>query len=136
MGLSSLRLLDRSAGKAAAGLPHSTLDLGQAAVYEEFDAGDVAAVVGGEEDHGFGDFVGGADAAERDHAGHAGFELGYFFGSGEQGGDAGSVDGAGANDVDANFAVFEVDGPGASEGTDRGFGGAVDAEIGHTFDGD
>jgi hypothetical protein len=39
------------------------LDLGHAAVYEEFGAGYEAAVVGGQEDYRLGNFAGGADAA-------------------------------------------------------------------------
>jgi len=53
----------------------AALDLGHAAVDEEFDAGDVAGVVGGEEGDGLGDLVGVADAAEGDAGGHAGFKL-------------------------------------------------------------
>ena len=44
------------------------LDLGDAAVDEKLDAGDEAAVVGGEEHGGLGDLLGRADAAERDLA--------------------------------------------------------------------
>lgn len=56
------------------------LDLGHAAVYEELDAGDKAAVIGGEEGNGFGDFVGCAEAAQGDTTHHGSFELGSLLG--------------------------------------------------------
>jgi hypothetical protein len=45
------------------------LDLGEAAVREELDAGDVTAVVGGEEDNDLSDLVGLAEPSERNDAG-------------------------------------------------------------------
>src|SRR6185437_17025795 len=94
----------------------ATLDLGHAAVDEEFDAGDVAGVVGGEEGDGLGDLVGVAHAAEGDAGGHAGFELfGLLFAAGEVV-DGGGFDVAGADGVDADFAVLEVGRPGTGEG--------------------
>jgi len=50
--------------------------------------------------------------------------------------EARSVDGAGADRVDANLAVFEILDPGAGEGADSGFCGAVNAESRSTFYGD
>jgi hypothetical protein len=75
----------RARGAGARGCPHEhvtvshatnatlfdraeRLDLGHAAVDEEFDAGDVAAVVGGQEHGRPGDLVGGRQAPERDRA--------------------------------------------------------------------
>src|ERR1700722_340151 len=104
------------------------LDLGHAAVDEKFCAGYEAAVVGGQEDNGFGDFAGGADAAQGNGGGHAGLEGFELLRIGEQVVGTRGFYGAGADDVHANFPVFEVGGPGAGEGADRCFGGAVDAE--------
>src|SRR4051812_45010229 len=70
-------------------------DLSHAAVDEEFDAGDVGGVVGGEEEGGPGDLVGVTDAAERDLRGHAGLELPGGFGVAGEAGDGRGVDGAG-----------------------------------------
>ena len=50
--------------------------------------------------------------------------------------EARSFDGAGADDVDADFAVFEIECPSAGERTYGGFCGAVDAERGRSFYGD
>lgn len=50
-------------GVDAAAWGGEKLDGVDAAVDEEFDAGDVAGVSGGEEDGGFGDVVAGANAA-------------------------------------------------------------------------
>ena len=107
--------------------------MGHAAVDEEFDAGDEAGVVGGEEGDGFGDFVGGAHAAHGDTADESGFELGGIADGLPQAIDGRGFDGAGADDVDADFAVLEIDGPTAGERAEGGFGGAVDAEGRHAF---
>jgi hypothetical protein len=112
------------------------LDLGHASVYEEFDAGDEAGVVGGEEGDGFGDFVGGAHAAHGDTADESSFELGCIADDLPKTIDGRSFNGAGADDVDADFAVLEIDRPTAGERAEGGFGSAVDAEGGHAFDGD
>ena len=109
------------------------LDLGHAAVDEEFYAGDEAAVVGGQEDDGFGDFAGVADAAQGDAGDHAGLEGLELIRVGEEIIGAWGFDGAGADDVDANFPVFEVGGPSTREGADGGFGGAIDGERRDTF---
>src|SRR5271156_2951474 len=72
------------------------LDLGGAAVYEELDAVDVAGVAGGEEEGDGGDLFGASDLS----AGDLGFEV--LFGVGTEGVEDGGVDGAGAEDVDAD----------------------------------
>ena len=110
--------------------------MGHAAVYEEFDSGDEAGVVGGEEGDGFGDFVGGAHAAHGNAADESSFELGCIADGLSKAIDGRGFDGAGADDIDADFAVLEIDGPTAGEGAKGGFCGAVDAEGGHAFDGD
>src|SRR5262245_10516167 len=45
------------------------LNLCEAAIHEQFRSGDVAAVVGREEHHGLGDFIGCTKAAERNSVG-------------------------------------------------------------------
>jgi hypothetical protein len=59
------------------------LDLGHAAVDEEFDTGDVAAVVGGQEHGRLGDLVGRSHAPERDRADEGVQLLGVRLGLGE-----------------------------------------------------
>src|SRR5277367_6677705 len=119
-------LADRAAG---AGF----LNLGHAAVDEQFCAGYEAAVVGGQEDDGFGDFAGGADAAQGNGGGHAGLESFELIRIAEQVISTRRFYGARADDVHADFPVFKVGGPGAGERTDRCFRGAVDAERGDAF---
>jgi hypothetical protein len=96
--------------------------LGQAAVDEEFYASDETGVVGGEEGDGFGDFVGGAHAAHGDAADESSFELGCIADDLPKTIDGRGFDGAGADDVDADFAVLEIDGPTAGERAEGGFG--------------
>ena len=84
-------------------------------------------------DDGFGDFVGGAHAAHGDTADESGFELGGIADGLPQAIDGRGFDGAGADDVDADFAVLEIDGPTAGERAEGGLGGAVDAEGRHAF---
>jgi hypothetical protein len=59
------------------------LDLGHAAIDEEFDAGDVAAVVGGQEHGHRGNLVGGRHAPERNRADEGIQLLGVRLGLGE-----------------------------------------------------
>ena len=105
-----------------------------AAVDEEFDGVDETAVVGREEDYCFGDFVESANSAERnvwDGTRDEIFDLLIV--------ETQSVlvcrrrNNSGADDIDANFSVFEIDGPTAREGANCRFCGAVDAECRHSF---
>jgi hypothetical protein len=110
-----------------------SLDLGHAAVDEEFDPGDEAGVVGGQEGDGFGDFVGGAHAAHGNAADESRFELGAITNGLPQAINGRGFDGTGADDVDADFTVLEINGPTAGERAEGGFGGAVHAKGGHAF---
>src|SRR5580698_2791115 len=79
-----------------------------AAVHEEFDAGDVAAVVGGQEDDCFGYLVGGPESSHGNDVADAGEALLSDFAGTKEFLQSLGVDGAGAYGVDANAASFEV----------------------------
>src|SRR5882724_7129014 len=51
------------------------LDLGETAIYKQFRSCDVAAVIGGEKDHGLRDLIGCAEPAERNAGGNILHEL-------------------------------------------------------------
>src|SRR5579862_6107561 len=90
------------------------LYLGQATIDEQLDAGYVAAVVGGQEQDGLRDFIGGAGAAEGNIANRALYELiDLFFGHSERGVVARRWDDAGTDCIHPDVALPEVDGPGA-----------------------
>src|SRR5271163_2377031 len=108
------------------------LDLGHAAVDEEFDASDEAGVVGSQERDGFGDFVGGAHSAHGDTTDESRLKL-ISAGGLSEAINGRSFDGAGADNVYADFTVLEIHGPTAREGSEGGFGGAVDAKGGYAF---
>jgi hypothetical protein len=109
------------------------LDLSCSSVDEEFDTSDEAAVIGGEEDHGLGDLVRGAESAHRDEAVDVREALLANVTAAEEFAKALGVDGARAYDVDADVAGFEVRRPGACEGADRGLGCRVDTVGGKAF---
>lgn len=100
------------------------------AIDEEFGAGDEAAVVGGEKEDGGGKLIRRADSAQRNKGSNICFELGellFCWGKIMQ---AGRIDGAGADDIDANFSRLEVERPTAGKRADGGLACAIDAEGG------
>src|SRR6218665_1227240 len=103
------------------------LDLRDAAVDEQLDAGDVAAVVRGQERDGAGDFVRRSSTLQG-NAGGALLELLDLLLVEAQLGVAPGGDEAGADGVDADAAALEIHRPRAGERAHRGLGGAVHAE--------
>ena len=112
------------------------LYLGGAAVDEEFDASNVAAVVGGKEDDCLGDLVWSAEPSHGDDVADTGQALSSDFVAVVEIVQAVGVGGTGADDVDANVASLQFRGPGAGEGADGGLGCGVDAIGGNAFDAD
>src|SRR5882672_6681120 len=103
------------------------LDLRETAIDEEFRPGDVAAVVGGEKDHGPCNLVGRSQSAERNAAGdHLPALLARLRGS-EQATQPRCVDRARTHRVDADATLLQVRRPGPRERTDGRLRGAVDA---------
>src|SRR5262249_47965332 len=98
----------------------ATSDLGLAAIDEQLDAGDVTAVVRGEEHGGIRHLVRRADPAHRHAGDEARLELVALLPRRPALLEDGRLDRAGADDVDANPAVPEVGGPAARERTHRG----------------
>src|SRR6266481_2041471 len=103
-------------------------DLRHAAVHEELDPADEAAVVRGEEEHGLRDLIWAAHAAKRHGVDDLLLEVLDLLPGQPQIVVARRVDRSGADGVNADPALLEVDGPGAREGADGGLGRAVDTE--------
>src|ERR1700683_2190000 len=113
----------------------TTSNLGHAAIHEQFDSIDEAAVVGSEEQDSLRNFIRDADASKRDYGSLGGDETRHLlFGQAKL-----VVTwcryGTGADDVYTDLAVFQIDDPAAREGTQRGFGRGIDAERRHALDG-
>src|ERR1700693_6400022 len=115
-------------------MPAGSLDAGgedprRAAVDEEFGAGDEARIIGSEENGGLGDLLGLADAAGRNLAGEI-VEQAFLIGFVRAGqvDEARRMSRAGADDVDPDVAVLEVEDPASGEIAHRRLRGAVDAE--------
>ena len=91
------------------------LDLCPTPIDEQFDAGDITAVIRREEQHGFRDFVRTSHSTHR----HAGYEARLYlldlFLSLYRAIEDQRIDRARADRVDSDLAVFQVDRPGASE---------------------
>src|SRR6516164_3030752 len=104
------------------------LDLGHAAIDEQLDAGDVAAVVRGEEHGGFRHLVRPAHPAQRHGSGEAHLEL--IDSLLRQTGlvEDGRFGVSGADGVDADLAVPQVGGPAARERPHGRLRRAVDAD--------
>ena len=122
-------------GKSALGHFRGRLILKRPAAVDDVDgAGGVGGFVGGEVDGQGGDFFGLADAAD----GLAGDEIAAGFFDVAEGGDAllerRGFDCAGADGVDANSLLDEIDGERFGEADYGGFGGAVDETIRRAFD--
>jgi hypothetical protein len=101
------------------------LDLCHTPIYEQFDTGDITAVIRREERDGFRDFVRTSNSTHR-HAGYnARLELLGLFLSLCQAIEARCVDRARADGVDSDLAVFQLDCPSASERSYGGFGCVV-----------
>src|ERR1700723_2673645 len=98
------------------------LDLRSTAVDKELDAGNEAAVVGGEEDNCLRNLFGCAEPAHGDEVVDVGEALFAFFAAAEEFTEAFGVDGSRAYDVDADVASLQIGCPGAGEGADCGFG--------------
>src|ERR1700733_5147883 len=87
-----------------------TSDLSRAAVHEEFDAGDVGAVVGGEKYRRLAEIVGHTQPCERDGGGGRGlYVIGHKLSN------PGGVRVSGAQYIDPDVPPFEIDDPGAGE---------------------
>ena len=87
-----------------------------AAIDEEFDGVDVTAVVGSEEDHGFSDFIEFTDPAGWNSAdGAIGELLDLFVGEAERVFVTGRWNRAGADGIDADLAVLQINQPRAKE---------------------
>jgi hypothetical protein len=109
------------------------LHLGRTAVDEELDAGDVTAVVGGEEDNSLCDLVGGTEPSHGNDVAEVGHALPADVAAAEEFLKGGGVDRSGAYNVDADAACLQICGPCAGKGPDRGLGCRVDAVGGETF---
>src|SRR2546422_394410 len=103
------------------------LDLGHAAVDEQLDAGDVAAVIGRQEERGLRDLVGAAHPPHRNRGHDILLELLDLRLAQPQAIEARRLDRTRADRVDADPAPLEIDGPAARERAHRRLGGAVDA---------
>src|ERR1700756_4853775 len=95
--------------------PADNSDLNRTTVDEELYAGDVGAVVGGEEYRRLGQIVRRTDPAER----NGGDDRGLLLIRHEMG-KAGGRRVPGAEHVDADVAALEVDDPGTGKGAHRG----------------
>src|SRR5206468_10027089 len=116
-------------------LPLWLSDLRQATVHEQLDAGDVAALVRGQEDHCLRDLVGRAYPTER--RGRGGFRLDLRDLLVAQAGALvpGRDDRAWAHDVDPNLATLQIHRPGARERPQGRLGRGVDATGRHALHG-
>src|SRR5882724_7502582 len=101
------------------------LDLRETSIHKQFRSCDVAALVGGEKDHGLRNLVGCAEPAERNAGGNILHELVGSF-RGMPWGRAGI---ARAHGVHANAAMLQVGGPRARERAHGSLGGAVDTPV-------
>src|ERR1700681_4281187 len=110
-------------------LPRLPSHLRRTAIHEQFDAGDKTRVVRGQKYRGFGNFIRATHAPHR----NAGDDLGD--GLLRKRRQDRCIDRAGTNDVSADLAVLEFQGPGADKGTDGSLAGTVDTERGNAFDG-
>src|SRR2546427_1226818 len=109
--------------------PRCGLNLGEAAINEQFRSRDVAAVVGCEKHHGLGALLWCAGPADRNTARrHLQVLLGRF-------GDMprGCVDEARAHGVDANAAILQVRRPCPRERAHGGLGGVVHAPLRRSY---
>jgi hypothetical protein len=105
------------------------LYLSQAAIDEQLYAGDVAAVVGGQEQDGLRDFICGAGTAQWNIAYRALYKrVDLFLRHTKRGVVARRRDNARTDCIPPDLALLEVYGPGARKRVDRGLGRAVDAE--------
>src|SRR5271168_5401229 len=106
-------------------LPRLRSDLRRAAIHEQFDSGDKARVVRGQENRRFGNFIRATHAAHRD----AGDDLGDGL-LGKRCQDR-RIDRAGTNDIGADLAILELQRPSADKGTDGCLAGTVNAKCGN-----
>src|SRR5580658_2328068 len=105
------------------------LYLSQAAIDEQLDAGYVATVVGGQEQDGLRDFIGGAGTAQGNIAYRALYKLiDLFLRHPKRGVIARCRDDARTDCIHPDLALLEVYGPGARKRADRCLGRTVDAE--------
>ena len=112
------------------------LDLRETAIDEQFDTGDIAAVIGGEKHDSLRDLVGCTEPAQRNAAGnHLQPLLPRLTGT-QQLAQPRRVGGTGAHRVHANAASLQIHCPCPCERTDRGFGGAINTPVGQPFTGD
>src|SRR6267142_3562450 len=106
------------------------LDLHRPAVDEQFDSSYEAGIIRSQEEYRLGDLFWKADPAHGDQS----HELVlHFLGDPDK---YGGVDGARADDIHANLPGFQIHGPAARDGTNRGFARVVDAEASEAFDAD
>src|SRR5580698_8130229 len=110
-------------------------DLDHTAIDEEFNTGDKACVIRGEEDNRLRNLVRMSHPSQRNLRGEAGLDLPGLLGILGEAVHSRSIDGAGADYIDANLAVLKLIRPRPGEGSDGSFCGAIDAKSGHTFDG-
>src|SRR5580698_3369833 len=104
------------------------LDLGGAAVHEEFDPVDETRIAGGEEE---GD---GRDLFRASHFATWDLGLEELLGVGSEGIKDWRVDRSGTEDVHSDSALLELQEPRTSKRANRSLAGAVDAERGDTLD--
>src|SRR5258708_2186934 len=135
---SNTAIRDRRVGRPARKLTRRRrdlqLNLGDAAVHGQFDACDVTAVVGGEEEHGFCGIVGGPQPTER-HACDCWLRLGLdiHLRGRQQAVEAGGIGNARTHHVYANVTIFEIVGRGPRKRSHGCLGGAIDAIRRSTF---
>src|ERR1700728_2069286 len=106
-------------------------NLGHAAIDEEFDSTDKAAVVGSEEQDSLRNFIRDADPSKRDYGSLGGDKTRHLIFGQTKLVVTWCRYGTGADDVYSDLAVFQIDDPAAREGTQRGFGRGLDAERRH-----
>jgi hypothetical protein len=111
--------------------PATTSNLGHAAIDEEFDSIDKAAVVGSEEQHSLRNFIGDADPSKRAYGSLGGDETRHLIFGQPQLVVTRCRYGTGADDVYTDLTIFQIDDPAAREGTQRGFGLGIDTERRH-----
>src|SRR5262245_57179371 len=113
-----------------------SLHLSQPAIHEQFDAGDVAAVAGCQENYRLRDLVWRAEPADRDHGRQDLQALSARFGGRDQFGESWRVDRTRADCVHTNAAMLQLRRPRARERAHRSLGGAVHAVRRKAFAGD
>src|SRR6202166_430267 len=109
-------------------------NLGHAAIDEEFDSIDEAAVIGSEEQDSLRNFIRDANASKRDYGSLGGYETRHLLFGQTKLVVTWCRYGAGADDIYTDLVVFQIDDPASREGTQRGFARGIDAERRHALD--